>query len=309
MATSVIKLNNPFSVRRYLTANDDLDDFHTRESAGIYYISSTPPANAPTYHHNGNIMYYSIVEVIVTGDGATVLQRVTNGGLNYQVYVYERYWSGSPAQWTPWKETSNSANIVSDLNNITETGYYFFRVDSSASNYPGARDGNLMVINSNRIISQLVVSADGTWTRRQYNGTWSNWMQLYFRPSYTIASGTYITDTWSKKSCTCTWTAPADGLYLIWMQFHLPDGQNTATNRQAYKQLQMRLLSGTAQFLMAAMLYYDSTISANGAFTTRTISQPAIVKAGAQIEPYIHTGVAGIEFTCKIVAVKISDVY
>lgn len=115
------------------------------------------------------------------------------------------------------------------------------------------------------------------------------------------ASGQYTTAAWASGTNTCTWTAPSDGIYIVWMQFILTV-EDTA-NRNAYKQLQM---IGTAERLLANVLYYDAEVSDNSQFVSRTISQPVRARQGQTIQPYVHTKVAGIVFNVKIIAMKIA---
>lgn len=122
--------------------------------------------------------------------------------------------------------------------------------------------------------------------------------------SYTSASGKYTTAAWATGTNTCTWTAPADGTYIVWMFFALDDA--SAANRYSYKQLQM---VGTANKILGNLagnsLYYDATTT-ESAFVQRTISQPITAIAGQTIYPYVHTSVAGIVYTVKIVALRIA---
>lgn len=115
------------------------------------------------------------------------------------------------------------------------------------------------------------------------------------------ASGQYTTAEWASGTNTCTWTAPSDGIYIVWMQFTL-NAQDSA-NRKAYKQLQMR---GTAERLLANSLYYDAAVAGDSQFVARTISQPVRAQQGQTIQPYVHTGTAGIVFDVNIVAMKIA---
>lgn len=119
--------------------------------------------------------------------------------------------------------------------------------------------------------------------------------------SYSTATGTYTTATWARGTNTCTWTAPSDGIYLVWMFFQLQDASSAI--RVKYKQLQM---IGSATRLLANMLYWDSTATENP-FTARTISQPVRAYQGQDIIPYVHTDGAGIVFNVYIIAVKIAE--
>ena len=120
------------------------------------------------------------------------------------------------------------------------------------------------------------------------------------KATYSTATGTYTTAAWAEGTNTCTWTAPSDGTYIAWMTFELND--DTQANRNMYKQLQM---VGSATRLLDAMLYYDGTGTA-GQMIKRTISQPIKATAGQTVRPYVHTGVAGVVFNVKILAVKIA---
>ena len=121
------------------------------------------------------------------------------------------------------------------------------------------------------------------------------------KATYTTASGTYTTATWAQGTRTVTWTAPANGIYIVWMQYKLTD--EAAANRNSYKQLQML---GTATNLLHNNLYYDSAVTSNGAFVGRTISQPVLANQGQTIYPYVHTDIAGIVYNVRIIAVKIA---
>ena len=118
---------------------------------------------------------------------------------------------------------------------------------------------------------------------------------------YSTASGTYTTASWAAGTNTAVWTAPSDGLYIVWMTFELQDAN--AENKNAYKQLQM---IGSSERLVHNLLYYDGDTSANGQAIKRTICQPVRATAGQTVIPYVHTPKVGMVFTIKIVAVKIA---
>lgn len=124
--------------------------------------------------------------------------------------------------------------------------------------------------------------------------------KLEAKATYTTASGVYTTKAWGEGTNTCTWTAPSDGIYIVWMQYQLQD--SSSANRTTYRQLQM---IGTAQRLLANMLYYDAVATENP-FVARTISQPVRALQGQTIIPYIHTNVADIKYDVKVIAVKIA---
>ena len=119
--------------------------------------------------------------------------------------------------------------------------------------------------------------------------------------AYSTASGTYTTAAWATGTNTCTWTAPATGIYIVWVRYELQSA-DTATRNQ-YKQLQM---TGTATRLLDNVLYYDTTNGTDNSFVSRTISQPVSATQGQTITPYIHTGTAGTVFNVKVTALKIN---
>ena len=118
--------------------------------------------------------------------------------------------------------------------------------------------------------------------------------------SYTSAQGKYTTASWATGTNTCTWTAPATGVYIVWMRFLLDDA--SATNRNTYKQFSMR---GTAIRLLYDQLYYD-TNGTNVPLVTRVISQPVRATQGQTIIPYVHTDTAGVVYTVNIGALRIA---
>lgn len=119
--------------------------------------------------------------------------------------------------------------------------------------------------------------------------------------SYAALMGTYTTAAWAAGTKTVEFTAPEDGLYIVWMQFELTD--QTAANRNTYKQLQMQT-NGTG--LITVMQYYDAASSSSD-FITRTVCMPFRLAEGNKVWPYVHTGTAGVVYRIQICAIKISD--
>lgn len=114
----------------------------------------------------------------------------------------------------------------------------------------------------------------------------------------TTASGTYTTAKWAAGTNTCTWTAPQNGQYLVWMYFSIQDPTETQIN--AYVQLHMM---GTATRHVGASLWWAGGGSSTIRMRINTICQPVTATKGQTIYPYIHTDIAGTVFTVKIVAV------
>lgn len=212
------------------------------------------------------------------------------------------------------KKVNIEQKNVSDLNTLQTAGQLGIPLmstwDVNVLNNPspalGSGDGVCLGVGWGNYGTQIAVGrANGTPVTRTYsNGTWYGWEKVARMPKYTaVASGQYTTASWAYGTSTCTWTASEVGLYLVWIKYELAD--TSATNRNAYKQLQM---SGTATRLLDSTLYYDAGISDGSAFASRTISQPVYVSsAGQTITPYVHTGTAGIVFNVKIIGVKIAD--
>ena len=121
-----------------------------------------------------------------------------------------------------------------------------------------------------------------------------------YAPTYSSASGTYKTAAWADGTNTCTWKAPAAGLYIVWMRFDLSDA--SAANRGAYVQLQMR---GTATRLFNNTLYYDA--EAASPRVVRTMCQPVSATAANQtIVPYIHTPTANVTYNVSVIAIRLT---
>ena len=117
MATSKILYNNPFVAKRYLTANDDLDDFKGKQYNGLYYISTaaTAPANTPLALNSTDKASYGLLFCFsghaTTAYGTSCQIYINNQGGNIGIIPYIRYYAGSPANWSNWHYIVTSGNI------------------------------------------------------------------------------------------------------------------------------------------------------------------------------------------------------
>lgn len=200
-----------------------------------------------------------------------------------------------------------SANLTANGSGGLKT---FKATDSMTTGKP---PGNSHIIhlswdNTNGYDSQIAVRNDGDdpklWIRSQTAGTWKNWVELIratefnLLGTYTKVTGTYKTGAWSAGTVTnCTWTAPRDGKYIMWMYFQ-PQSDSTA---YLYKQLQAR---GTATRPMGDILFYQGGPTSGGT-SDRTViaincSFPVEATAGQTIYPYVHTPTANLVWNVAI---------
>ena len=122
------------------------------------------------------------------------------------------------------------------------------------------------------------------------------------KATYSSVTGTYTTGQWTTGTNTAIWTAPSDGLYIVWMLFALDDSTSSATHRGAYKQLQ---INGNATKLVSVVAYWDMAEEGSGV-RTRLLSEPVLAKTGQTIYPYIHTDQANLKYNITITAIKIA---
>lgn len=119
-----------------------------------------------------------------------------------------------------------------------------------------------------------------------------------------LVRGTYTTARWANGTETATWTAPADGVYLIFMYISLNSNNQTVTHRNVYRQLQFQ---GTATIPLNA-LFYDYNVEGSGNETPwmgRTIITPVVATQGQQVWPYIHTDVADMVYDYSMYSVRL----
>lgn len=116
----------------------------------------------------------------------------------------------------------------------------------------------------------------------------------------TSVSGTYTTGAWTAGTASnCTWVAPRDGKYIIFVFFQA----NSDTTGQIYKQLQ---LHGTATRPLGNYILYQGgeTSTSGSAFNKSIISIssaiPISATQGQTIYPYIHTPQANLVWNIKI---------
>lgn len=121
---------------------------------------------------------------------------------------------------------------------------------------------------------------------------------------YTSVEGSYTTAEWAEGTATdCTWTAPRNGLYLLFVYFKNHD--DNRNQGKVYKQFQ---LTGTATRIVASPLLYqagtgsiDSTDTSNAAIMGVQTCTLISATTGQTILPRIWTPEAGIVWDVKIV--------
>lgn len=198
-----------------------------------------------------------------------------------------------------------SANLTADGSGTIKT----FKATTSMTTGKPAEDAHIIHLswdNTNGFDSQIAVSnkSPQMWVRAQNAGTWGNWEELVtatdfgYLGSYTTVSGTYTTAAWSTGTATnCTWSAPRDGKYIIWMYFQA----NPESGAHMYKQLQA---NGTATRPLGNVLFYQGGETSTGSSVKSVISImtsfPITATSGQTIYPYIHTPVANQTWTIKI---------
>ena len=125
MATSVIQYKNNFVAKRYLTANDDVNDFIGASYTGMYYCSTgqSCPANIPT-DSTGSPYERGLLIVSCSND-------VSSSVLTQQYYIrllggtrdriFMRVYSGSPASWHDWLQIAKERNGLTQSFRTTGT--------------------------------------------------------------------------------------------------------------------------------------------------------------------------------------------
>lgn len=194
---------------------------------------------------------------------------------------------------TTYNILDNAGRIISRKECIVQSdgqiGSYWYTRNYNTSGGQVAQKGIRMMMNKS---GALTWSVDDAASFRSAIGVYA--------PTYSSASGTYKTAAWGDGTNTCTWKAPAAGLYIVWMRFDLSDA--SAANRGAYVQLQMR---GTATRLFNNTLYYDA--EAASPRVVRTMCQPVSATAANQtIVPYIHTPTANVTYNVSVIAIRLT---
>lgn len=120
--------------------------------------------------------------------------------------------------------------------------------------------------------------------------------KINLRGSYTTATGVYTSAEWAQGSNTCIWKAPANGVYIIFMNYELTSGEENE-----YRQYQIQ---GTATILLGYVFAYQP----NGTSSLLSGSFCTLVKAnsGQTVIPYVHQPTTGQKYNVKIVGVRIS---
>ena len=120
---------------------------------------------------------------------------------------------------------------------------------------------------------------------------------------YVAASGKYTTAQWTYGTTTCSLTIPSGGIWIVWGCFEMDD----ASHSNMYRQFQMPIRgTGSSWLLGVNNIFYDKTGNGGNAAVVRTICAPGNLKAGAVIEPYVHTGDVGVVFTVRLVALRVA---
>ena len=117
-------VTNGLVYKGILTSSDDLNDV---KDAGIYYIDSSIPANAPT-----GASTYCFLFVTSRG-GAPYQQIYINTSADTQNYISSRRFVGNPASWKEWFSVKDvpfargitKINANADLNDFTTAGVYY----------------------------------------------------------------------------------------------------------------------------------------------------------------------------------------
>ena len=129
---------------------------------------------------------------------------------------------------------------------------------------------------------------------------------LQAKASYSTVNGQYTTASWTNGPNTCLWTAPEDGIYIVWGRFSL--NNTSLENRNIYKQLQL-IPNGGTSLIGNNCYYYDvngASLNNPSLFAIQTVSAPYRMTKNGTIRPYVHTGTADVVFDVMIVAVKIA---
>ena len=91
------------------------------------------------------------------------------------------------------KDTTNVVVENEDLNNYTNTGYYFFNIN--AQNAPTNKGWLEVIASGVDNIKQIWLSNDDTYTRTYIDGTWSNWKKYIILDDLYSIGSIFITST------------------------------------------------------------------------------------------------------------------
>lgn len=125
MATSIIKYKNDFVAKRYLTANDDLNNFIGASYTGMYYCSTAEscPSNLPL--DSAGVPYQYGILIINTANvssGSVLTHQYyirLLGGTNDKIFI--RTYCGSPASWQTWTEIAKERSGLTQSFRTTGT--------------------------------------------------------------------------------------------------------------------------------------------------------------------------------------------
>ena len=157
-------------------------DLNTITNPGTYSCNDGTCTNGPTV--NGQ-WYIDVLIYSAVGSGY-LMQRATS--LLADATTYTRVMLGNV--WQPWQTVvTSSKNYASvetnstDLNTLVTGGFYF--IESSCTNQPVAATQYYLLVQkypqSANYVQQTawdITASGGTWTRNQFNGSWTGWVHI-----------------------------------------------------------------------------------------------------------------------------------
>lgn len=197
--------------RTLMSATTHVADLNELTATGMY-SSVQNTENVP----NGETKNFYNVFVIADVSNPNRVTQIYINLLNNNIYIRQR---NTQATWEDWAcvakgQSSNLYMALSetDLNNVTDTGYYFCPGSKTVTNAPDDYYGNTIFLltvykdvnNSNRVYQSIYCSANGNrYTRNKTtNGVWTSWHSpkdgcVYIQPinstSWRIYFGKYNT--------------------------------------------------------------------------------------------------------------------